>query len=92
MHCVYCHGGRTDSYNAKVAHEGMALYPTSGHAHRCQECHPEDYQARVKTFTELAGIDPQHLVIPTAIPPIQNPPPPARPPPWRVFAGAAWEP
>ena len=80
MHCVYCHGGQTDSYNAKIAHEGMSLYPTNNQARRCQDCHPEDYLARVKTFTELAGIDPQHLVIPTAIPTSQYLPPSSPPP------------
>ena len=68
MHCVYCHGGRTDSYLAKAAHEGMALYPTDNQAQRCQACHSDDYISRVKTFTELAGIDPAHLVIPTIAP------------------------
>ncbi len=56
MHCVYCHGGRTDSMVEEIAHEGMVLYPTRNHAERCQACHADDYLARVVTFSSIAGI------------------------------------
>lgn len=67
MHCVYCHGGRTDSMVAEAAHEGLVLYPTRELAERCQECHPEDYMARVVTFETVAGVSstPQSIVTAT---------------------------
>ena len=66
MHCIYCHGGRTDSMVAEVAHEGLVLYPTRNQAERCQECHPADYMDRVVTFDTVAGISPTPQPIITA--------------------------
>ena len=66
MHCVYCHGGRTDSMVEEVAHEGLVLYPTRDHAERCQACHTEDYMSRVVTFETVAGVSSTPLPIATA--------------------------
>lgn len=80
MHCVYCHGGRTDSSVEKVAHEGLVLYPTRGHAERCQSCHEEDYMSRVVAFSEKAGVSSTPVPIITATPaalaaiPVDRPP------------------
>lgn len=80
MHCVYCHGGRTDSPVKEVAHEGLVLYPTRGHAERCQTCHTEDYMSRVVTFSSVAGVSSTPLPIITATPaviaaaPVEQPP------------------
>lgn len=84
MHCVYCHNGRTDTYNKELAHEGLILYPTRDNAERCQSCHPEDYMARVVTFGEVAGISPTPQVIVTATPVISVAMPLEQPPilPW----------
>ncbi len=68
MHCVYCHGGRIDSYNEDVAHEGLVLYPTRNHAERCQTCHTEDYMSRVVTFETVAGVSNTPIPIITATP------------------------
>lgn len=68
MHCVYCHGGRTDSLTKEQAHEGLVLYPTRQHAERCQACHTEDYMERVVTFGEVAGLSPTPQAIITATP------------------------
>ena len=94
MHCVYCHSGRTDSYDKTVAHEGMVLYPTRNHAERCQTCHTEDYMERVVTFDKVAGISSTPIPVITATPMQQAiviaeapPPPPllrlSRLEPWR---------
>ena len=56
MHCVYCHGGRIDTTDKDLAHEGMVLYPTRDHAARCRTCHTEDYMARAVTFASVAGV------------------------------------
>ena len=66
MHCVYCHGGRTDSAVKEVAHEGLVLYPTRHQAERCQTCHPADYLERVVTFASVAGVSETPLPIITA--------------------------
>lgn len=68
MHCVYCHGGRTDSPVEEIAHEGLVLYPTRDHAERCQTCHTEDYMSRVVTFETVAGVSSTPLPIITATP------------------------
>jgi hypothetical protein len=75
MHCVYCHGGRTDSSIEEVAHEGLVLYPTREHASRCQTCHGEDYLSRVVAFSNVAGISstPQPVVTATAVEPASSP-------------------
>jgi hypothetical protein len=67
MHCVYCHGGRTDSLVKEEAHEGLVLYPTRNHAERCQACHDKDYMDRVVTFASVAGISatPQSIITAT---------------------------
>ena len=69
MHCVYCHGGRTDSLDEATAHEGLVLYPTRDHAVRCQACHDEDYMARLATFENEAGVSstPQPLLTATPV-------------------------
>jgi hypothetical protein len=68
MHCVYCHGGRTDSMVKEIAHEGLVLYPTRNHSERCQTCHTEDYMSRVVTFEKVAGVSSAPLSIITATP------------------------
>jgi hypothetical protein len=72
MHCIYCHGGRTDSAVEDVAHEGLVLYPTRDQAERCQECHPADYMDRVVTFETVAGVSstPLPIITATAVPAI----------------------
>ena len=82
MHCVYCHGGRTDSPVEEVAHEGLVLYPTRNHAERCQTCHTEDYMSRVVAFDTIAGISstPRPIITATPIEPaaalVEEPPAP----------------
>ena len=75
MHCVYCHGGRTDSPVKEVAHEELVLYPTRNHAERCQTCHTEDYMSRVVTFETEAGVSsiPQPIVTATPFEPEATP-------------------
>jgi hypothetical protein len=72
MHCVYCHGGRTDTYVKELAHEGLVLYPTRDHAARCQTCHTEDYMSRAVTFASVAGISSTPRSIITATPDQQD--------------------
>lgn len=68
MHCVYCHGGQTDTTDEELAHEGMVLYPTRDHAARCRTCHTEDYMARAVTFASVAGVSEQKQPLITATP------------------------
>jgi len=89
MHCVYCHGGRTDSAGAEVAHEGLVLYPTREHAERCQTCHTEDYMSRVVAFESVAGVSPTQIPIITATPiePVAAPSEGTPSNPWLVRLG-----
>lgn len=64
MHCVYCHGGRTDSYKQAIAHEGLVLYPTQEYAARCRTCHEQDYMSRIVKFESVAGIGSPLAVMP----------------------------
>jgi hypothetical protein len=56
VRCTECHGGRTDTANQELAHEGLVPNPLVDQAARCQSCHPNDYQARVEKFASIAGI------------------------------------
>jgi hypothetical protein len=62
MSCTCCHGGNPQSLDEEEAHTGMVLYPTSQEAITCQQCHRDDYQTRVETFSEVAGIHEFHKV------------------------------
>jgi hypothetical protein len=84
MHCVYCHGGRIDSYTKEIAHEGMTFYPTADQAARCKTCHTEDYMARVVKFDAAAGIRPEPRPMVTATP-VAIAAAPVGPPPGGVF-------
>jgi hypothetical protein len=44
----------------------MVLYPTHNDATTCQQCHPEDYEARAKRFMEITGVGQIHPVPPTS--------------------------
>jgi hypothetical protein len=68
MHCVYCHGGRTDSTVKDIAHQDLVLYPTRNHAERCQACHSEDYVSRLVTFESAAGVNITPIPMVTATP------------------------
>ena len=68
MHCVYCHGGRTDSRMKDIAHEGIVLYPTRHEAERCQGCHGKEYLERVVEFATVAGVSSTPIAIITATP------------------------
>ncbi len=65
MTCTCCHGGNPDALMGEDAHLGMVLYPTRNDAKPCQQCHPDDYEARVERFSEIAGVSPIHSLPPT---------------------------
>lgn len=54
--CTECHGGRTDTVVQDMAHEGLIANPLVDNAAVCQDCHPNDYQARVQKFASIAGV------------------------------------
>jgi hypothetical protein len=54
--CVDCHGGDPAALDKAAAHAGMAAHPvTDGDISSCQNCHPQDYDARIQTFGDIAG-------------------------------------
>ncbi len=65
MTCTCCHGGNAEALAAEEAHLGMVLYPTRNDATTCQQCHPDDYEARVERFAEIAGVSQVHPPPPT---------------------------
>lgn len=69
MTCTCCHGGDPQSLNEDTAHTGMVLYPTRNEAGTCQQCHPQDYDARVEHFSKIAGVSSFHPPVPTSSPP-----------------------
>jgi hypothetical protein len=92
MHCVYCHGGRTDTMDKEQAHAGLVLYPTRNHAERCQTCHTEDYMARVVAFADEAGVSatPQPIVTATSAEVTALTSAPLTPPLLRQLAAWQW--
>jgi hypothetical protein len=68
MTCTCCHGGNAEALTEEEAHLGMVLYPTHNDATACQQCHPDDYEARVERFAEIAGVSQIHPMPPTSLP------------------------
>jgi cytochrome c553 len=68
VHCTQCHGGRTDTMDEDLAHEGMLANPLENNAAICQDCHPDDYQVQVKKFASIAGINSTPHPCPTCTP------------------------
>jgi hypothetical protein len=56
--CTECHRGRPDTMIKEAAHEGLIANPLVNDAAVCQNCHPDDYRARVQTYLSIAGISP----------------------------------
>ena len=56
--CTECHRGRPDTMIKEAAHEGLIANPLVNDAAVCQNCHPDDYRARVQTYSSIAGISP----------------------------------
>lgn len=74
MTCTCCHGGNPEALTEQEAHAGMDLFPTRHDAQTCQECHPQDYQARVDQFARVAGVSSFHPPAPTYAAPVSDPP------------------
>jgi hypothetical protein len=58
VRCTECHRGRTDTMIQESAHEGLIANPLINDAVVCQNCHPNDYRAKVQTYSSIAGINP----------------------------------
>ena len=56
--CTECHRGRPDTMIEESAHIGLIANPLVNDAAVCQKCHPDDYRAKVQTYTSIAGISP----------------------------------
>lgn len=53
--CTNCHEGQEPALNKEEAHKGMVLHPQKDNGAKCQECHPQDAEARLATFASLGG-------------------------------------
>jgi hypothetical protein len=56
--CTECHRGRPGTMSKDSAHAGLIPNPLVNDAAVCQNCHPDDYRARVQTYASIAGISP----------------------------------
>lgn len=57
--CAYCHGGNPTTTEKEAAHEGRTAHPViNNDVTKCRQCHPQDYNAHVVKFNQVAGISP----------------------------------
>jgi nitrate/TMAO reductase-like tetraheme cytochrome c subunit len=56
--CVNCHEGNTSVMKKDESHVGLIAHPQKGDGAKCQQCHPNDTQARLATFASLGGYKP----------------------------------
>ena len=75
--CVNCHAGTIATWDMKLAHQGLIADPLRDNRQVCQDCHPQDYQARIDQFIVMTGytVEPAATGTPVAAVSIeQNPP------------------
>ena len=53
--CYICHGGNNQATNKDAAHTGMVA-PLSDIQAACQQCHPNDLQARADVYAKTLGV------------------------------------
>jgi hypothetical protein len=54
--CVDCHNGDPTALDKATAHTNLVAWPVwAGNYSKCQSCHPQDTEARVKKFSAIAG-------------------------------------
>lgn len=56
--CVNCHQGDAAVMNEAASHQGLIAHPQQDNGQKCNQCHPQDTQARLDTFAYLAGYKP----------------------------------
>jgi hypothetical protein len=53
---VDCHNGDPTALDKATAHTNLVAWPVrAGDYSKCQSCHPQDTEARVKKFAAIAG-------------------------------------
>ncbi len=53
--CYICHGGNQQATDETAAHTGM-VDPLSDVKASCQQCHPNDLDARAKVYADILGV------------------------------------
>ena len=53
--CMNCHEGDATVMNKDASHIGLVTHPQKDDGAKCQQCHTEDFQARLDTFASLGG-------------------------------------
>jgi hypothetical protein len=56
--CVNCHEGNANVMKKDESHTGLIAHPQKDEGAKCQQCHPDDTQARLATFASLGGYKP----------------------------------
>ena len=65
--CVDCHNGDPTALDKATAHTNLVAWPVrAGDYSKCQSCHPQDTEARVKKFAAIAGFSSAADVQPVA--------------------------
>jgi hypothetical protein len=54
--CYICHGGNSQSMDETLAHTGL-VPPLSDIKASCQQCHPNDLEARAQVYVKTLGIE-----------------------------------
>src|SRR5512141_120204 len=53
--CYICHGGNNQATDKDAAHAGMVA-PLADVKAACQQCHPDDLDARVQVYAKTLGV------------------------------------
>lgn len=53
--CANCHEGNVATMAKDESHKGLIVHPQGNNGEKCQQCHPQDKQARLTKFASLGG-------------------------------------
>lgn len=89
--CTVCHAGQADTYDEKLAHEGLITNPIQDNSAVCQSCHGDEAEEYIQRFALIAGVKPPRPPGPTYIPVALNIEAPVKPSGALVLAGKTYQ-
>jgi hypothetical protein len=54
--CTVCHAGQADSFEERLAHQGLIANPIRDNPAACQSCHGDNADQYIQRFTLIAGV------------------------------------
>jgi hypothetical protein len=66
--CTVCHAGQADTFDEKLAHEGLIANPIRDNPAACQGCHGDEYEQYIQRFALIAGVSQPRKPGPTYAP------------------------